>query len=190
MINSIGIIVEDSTDFEAAKILIQRVTGKNHLTFKKAVSNGCGRLRRKALDYINDLTRRGCQMVIIIHDRDRNVHDELMNELCKIVKPAKIKTKYICIPIEEMEAWFISDPHGIKATFNLKRLPKFKGTPETISSPKEVLAEQVYLCSEKSIIFLTKHNQKLAETVSIDAAKGKCRSFKALVDFLEAQTYK
>jgi hypothetical protein len=190
MINSIGIIVEDTTDYEAAKILIQRVTGKNNLTFKKSVSNGCGKLRRKALDYTNDLTKRGCQMVIIIHDKDRNCHNELMNELCRIVKPTKAKIKHICIPIEEMEAWFISDPQGIKDSFNLKRLPRFKGNPETINSPKEVLAEQVYLCSNKSTIFLTKHNQKLAEVVSLDKAKDKCKSFSSLVDFLEQQTYK
>lgn len=190
MIKSIGIIVEDTTDYEAAKILIQRVTGKDNLTFKKAVSNGCGKLRRKALDYTNDLTKRGCQMVIIIHDRDKNGHDELMSELSKIVKPTTAKIKYICIPIEEMEAWFISDPQSIKESFNLKRLPKFKGNPETISSPKEVLAEQVYLCSDKSTIFLTKHNQKLAGVVSIDKAKEKCKSFSSLVEFLEKQTYK
>ena len=76
-VKCIGIIAEDNSDFETAKILIKRILNRDNLSFKKAVGNGCGKLRRKALDYIIDLKNRGCDMVIIIHDLDRNIHREL-----------------------------------------------------------------------------------------------------------------
>lgn len=190
-VKCIGIIAEDNSDFETAKILIKRILNKDNLSFKKAVCNGCGKLRRKANIYVIDLKKRGCDMVILIHDLDRNVHYNLYNELQKKIMNAPLDKKFICIPIEEMEAWFLGDPAGIKDTFNLIRPPKFNGPPETINSPKETLGEQIYLCSNKSTIYLnTKHNQKIAERLCLETIKQKCQSFKQLHIFVTAYEYK
>lgn len=67
-IKCIGIIAEDNSDFEASSILIKRIIEKSKIGFKKAVSNGCGKLKRKASDYAIDLKKRGCDMLIVIHD--------------------------------------------------------------------------------------------------------------------------
>lgn len=190
-VTCIGIIAEDNSDFETAKILIKRILNKDNLCFKKAVGNGCGKLKRKALDYVIDLKRRGCDMVILIHDLDRNDHRDLYEELMNKIENAPLDKKLICIPIEEMEAWFLGDPDGIKATFNLTRRPRFNGRPETISSPKETLGEQIYLCSNKSTIFLnTKHNQKIAERICLETVKQRCPSFKQLHTFVTAYEYR
>lgn len=190
-VKCIGIIAEDNSDFETAKILLKRILKRDNLTFKKAVGNGCGKLRRKALDYAIDLRNRGCDMLILIHDLDRNIHKALIDELTKKLEGAPIARKFVCVPIEEIEAWFLSDPDSIKSTFNLTRKPKFKGRPETICSPKETLAEQIYLCSNKSTIFLnTKHNQKLAEKISIDLVIDKCESFSKLHSFVTQYEYR
>jgi hypothetical protein len=190
-VKCIGLIAEDNSDFETAKILITRILNKDNLSFKKAVGNGCGKLRRKALQYVIDLKKRGCDMVIFIHDLDRNIHRDLYKELKKKIESAPVDKKFICIPVEEMEAWFLGDPDGIKNTFNLARRPRFNGQPETINSPKETLGEQVYLCSNKSTIFLnTKHNQKIAERICIETIKEKCPSFEQLHTFVTAYEYR
>lgn len=189
-IKCIGIIAEDNSDFETVKILIQRMLKRTNLSFKRAIGNGCGRLKKKALDFAINLEKKGCDMLILIHDLDNNIHQKLHNDLIEKIKNAPIKNKFVCIPIEEIEAWFLSDPNSIKTTFKLIRRPKFQGKPETISSPKEKLAEQIYLCSNKSITFLnTRHNQKLAEQVTIDLVISNCESFFELHSFLTQFEY-
>ena len=190
-VKCIGIIAEDTSDFETAKILIKRILNRDNLSFKKSVGNGCGKLRRKALDYAIDLKKRGCDMLILIHDLDRNIYQELLEDLQQKIKISSIEKKFVCIPIEELESWFLGDPDAIKGTFNLSRRPRFNGQPETINSPKEALGEQIYLCSNKSTIFLnTKHNQKIAERICIDTVKQKCPSFNLLYAFVTAYEYR
>lgn len=190
-VKCIGIIAEDNSDFETAKILIKRILKRDNISFKKAVGNGCGKLKRKAFDYAEDLSRRGCDMLILIHDLDRNAHTELFTDLKKRIENCKIDRKFVCIPIEELEGWFLSDPDSLKSTFNLKRKPKFNGSPEKICSPKEALGRQIYLCSNKSIIFLnTKHNQRIAQNITLEVLRKKCPSFNLLHTFVSAQSYK
>lgn len=181
----IGIIAEDNSDFESVKVLINRISSKR-LSYKKAIGNGCGRLKRKAIDYSIDLEKRGCDTLILFHDLDRNSYTKLKDELEIKLKDSPIDKKLICIPIEELEAWFLSDPEAIKSVFNLRKTPKTIGTPETINSPKEFLAEQVEKLSDKERVYInTKHNEKLANKLSIDLAKKRCSSFKHLHDFVK-----
>lgn len=189
-IKCIGIVAEDKSDFEASTILIKRILNKSNIPFKKAVGNGCGKLKRKASDYAVDLKKRGCDMLILIHDLDRNDLNKLTRELAQKLANAPIKEKFICIPVEELEAWFFSDLEGLQKLFKLKRRPKITGNPETIRSPKEKLEEVIYSCSDKSVIYLnTEHNKKIAEVISIDLMKNKCNSFRLLYDFVKAKRY-
>lgn len=189
-VKAIGLIVEDASDYESLKILIKRAVKKDRLKFKKAIANGCGKIRRKAAGYAVDLHRRGCNMLILTHDLDRNDLSKLRADLESKLSTSPLNYNFVCIPIEEIEAWFLSDPDGIKNTFNLKRKPKIKGNPETIASPKEKLEDYVYQCSEKSKIYLnTKHNALLAGRLSMTVMMNKCNSFKVLHDFVSAQKY-
>lgn len=189
-IKCIGIIAEDDSDFECSKIIIKRIINKN-ITFKKAIGNGCGKMKRKAAAYAVDLSNRGCDMLILLHDLDRNNLTELQTDLTKRLKDSPIKTQLICIPIEEIEGWFLSDPDGIAEIFNLKSKPKIKGSPEDVKSPKEALERIVQLQSENNTIYLnTKHNKLLAEKLSIILMKSKCNSFEQFHDFVAGQTYK
>lgn len=114
----------------------------------------------------------------------------MSNELAQKLANSPIKEKFICIPIEEIEAWFFSDPEGLQNIFRLKRKPKDTSNPEQIKSPKEKLEDIIYNCSDKSVIYLnTKHNKKIAETISIDLIKKKCASFRLLHDFVKQKQY-
>lgn len=189
-VKCIGIISEDESDFESSKTIIKRIIPKSDISFKKAIGNGCGKIRRKALAYTIDLKKRGCDTVILIHDLDRQDFEKLKSELHIKLTECPLANKLICIPVEEIEAWFLSDPDGIKKTFNLKRKPKVKGNPETIISPKEKLGELIYHCSEKNIHYLnTKHNQLLSSIVSIELMRQKCKSFEHFYSFVSTQKY-
>ncbi|UWX56249.1 DUF4276 family protein [Maribacter litopenaei] len=178
-IKAIGLIVEDNSDFNSFKIIISRITKKDNLTFKKAVGNGCGKMKRKAVSYANILSKKGCDLIILVHDLDRNDINILRKELNQIINSSNAKNKFVCIPVEELEGWFLGDPEGIKDTFGLGRVPKIKGKPESVDSPKERLEDFVYQCSNKSKIYLnTKHNDLLSERLDLQKIRNKCDSFK------------
>ncbi|TSC60263.1 MAG: Uncharacterized protein LiPW15_141 [Parcubacteria group bacterium LiPW_15] len=189
-IKRIGIIAEDESDFESSKILIRRLTKKKNLDFRKSLANGCGRLKRKAPTFAVDLKNRGCDLLILMHDLDKNNLEKLRTELGKLLRGNPFPKYFVCIPIEEIEAWFLSDPATIKKVFKLKRTPKVGDEPESIDSPKEKLGEYVYSCSgnEKKYIN-THHNAQLASQVSLDLIRKKCGAFNELCNFILTQKY-
>ncbi len=185
IIKSIGLIVEDISDYDCLKNIIARIVNKDNITFKKAIGNGCGKLRRKAVSYSKNLTNRGCDLIILVHDLDRNDYKKLTLELNLLIKQSPAKNNFVCIPIEEIEGWFLSDPEGLKESLNLDRKPKITGNPESIASPKEKLEEYVYSCSNKSKIYLnTKHNSILAANLCLNKMREKSTSFSLLYSHL------
>jgi hypothetical protein len=189
-IKAIGLIVEDNSDFNSLKIIIIRVLEKNNLTFKKAIGNGCGKMKRKAVSYANLLSRKGCDLIILVHDLDRNNLLTLQKELNNILATSIAKNKFVCIPIEELEGWFLADPEGIKDAFKLSRVPKIKGKPQDLDSPKERLEDYIYQCSNKSKIYLnTKHNDLLSTNLDLEKISEKCESFKELKDYISEFEY-
>jgi hypothetical protein len=189
-IKSILLIVEDNSDFISFKKLISRIIEKDNLPFKKAIGGGCGKMKRKAVSYASNLSKKGCDLIILAHDLDRNDANKLSKELTLLMTASPARYNFVCIPIEEIEGWFLSDPEGIKQVFNLSRQPKIKGNPETIASPKEKLEEYIYQCSNKSKIYLnTKHNDQLSESLCIEKMKTKCKSFAELYNHVKLYQY-
>ena len=185
-VKSIGLIVEDNSDFKCLTTLISRTTGRDNISFKKVIGNGCGKIKKKALAWSENLSLRGCNVLILVQDLDRNKLKTLKNDLDTILKDSPISQKLVCIPVEELEAWLLSDKQALKKTFSLKRLPKVSGKPETIVSPKEKLRDQLYSCSDKNVFYITKHNEKIAENISIKLMEQKCPSFKKLSNFINS----
>lgn len=190
-IRSIGIIAENDSDFDAVRVLVQRIVGRNNLTFKKQVTLGCGGMIKKAGDYANNLSGRGCDLLVLVHDLDTRSLQSLRTDLKKALSGCAIQRYFICIPVQEIEAWFLSDPASIQKTLNLLREPKIKGLPESTNSPKEVLREHVLACSGQKRLYLhTRHNLLLAQNVSLDLARQKCPSFKELSDYITSLQFR
>ncbi len=173
----IGIIAEDDSDVESARVLIRRISKRDDIGVKRFVGQGCGRINRKCQSWASTLRLKGCRHLIIIHDLDRKHLAALRYQLEQAIYPSPITPYLICIPIEEMEAWWLSDPEAIRKALNLRVTPRVKGRPQDILSPKEHIGQLVRVCSQKTKKYLnTEHNAKIAEHVSLTKLRT-CTSF-------------
>jgi hypothetical protein len=185
----IALIAEDNTDCEAVRIIVHRVLGEKTQT-KKWASNGCHHLRRKLSAKMMVLSNEGCNALIIVHDLDRNPANGSLNDETKlrtnleksIAKFDKIE-KHICIPIEELEAWFWSDPEVIKYIGGAKA--KVHPNPQSITKPKEKLIE-LSRGENRKPRYSTNDNVKLAEMLDLDLCSQSCSSFRKLREFLDS----
>ena len=186
----IGLIVEDDTDYEAVREIVHRVLGGNTGLKKWSPSSGgCSMLRRKLPATINTLLNKGCNAFIIVHDLDRNpangsLKDEatLRTDLEKLIAKFDKIEKHICIPVEELEAWFWSDPNIIKSIGGQKA--KAHPNPELISEPKEKLFELSEGKNRKPR-HSTNANAGLAKMLDLDICSQRCPSFRKLLEFLD-----
>jgi hypothetical protein len=185
----IAIIAEDDTDCDAIRIIVHRVLGENIGT-KKWASKGCSILRRKLPAKIKVLSQEGCNVFVILHDLDRNPQNgslnnesELRKTLEKLTSSFQGINKHICIPIEELEAWFWSDPEVIKIIGKGKG--QAKTNPHTISKPKEELLK-LSIGENRKPRYSTNMNAELAAMLNLDICCDRCPSFNQLRIFLKS----
>ena len=184
----IGIIAEDDTDCEAVRQIVYRSKLGNKTEIKKWASKGCHHLRRKLSAQMMVLSNKGCNAFIIVHDLDRNpangsLKDEatLRTDLEKLIAKFDKIEKHICIPIEELEAWFWSDPNVIKSIGGQKA--KAHPNPQLIIKPKEKLIE-LSKGENRKPRYSTNDNSRLAKMLDLDLCSQRCRSFRKLLEFL------
>lgn len=187
-VKAIGIIAEDDTDYQAIKILLKRITGNDKLTCKPKLGAG-GKVFSKTLAWANELAHRECNLLLVVHDLDSRNLDQFKEELTNLVSGCAILNHFVCIPVQELESWFLADPEGIKNAFGLRRCPRIEGLPETIPSPKEYLEKKVFDCSNKRVLYSTKQNARIAEHVSLDCLERRCGSFKDFKEFISRQQF-
>lgn len=185
-IRSIGIIAEDESDFCSIRILIQRLANTESISMKRFLGKGCGKIKRKCNSWANQFIIKGCSHLIIVHDLDTNNVKLLYEQISNALNPNPFKNYLICIPVQELEAWLLSDPEAIRKGMKLRKTPKIKYHPESINSPKEYLEKVVHQASDGEKIYIpTNHNEKIASELSLKKAK-KCSSFIPLSEFISA----
>lgn len=181
----IGIIAEDDSDVECIKHIVLRNHPGRKIGFKKFVGHGCGKISRKANAWAEIFKKQGCNAIILIHDLDRNEKEVLYKKICKAFLPSPIKKYCICIPIEELEAWLLSDENAFKAIFNIKSILRLPQHPESIKSPKEYISKIVRSATENKVDYLnTKHNEKLAKIIDLNKIESKCPAYNELKTFI------
>jgi Domain of unknown function (DUF4276) len=183
----IAVITEDRTDFEVVRKIVHRVLDLNIKT-KNWSSKGCGKLKRKLEANLLQMAKAGCNAFIVVHDLDRNPENDSLNDESELRKKLEssssvVTNKCICIPIEEMEAWFWSDPEVVKA------VGRGKGTaqqnPHLLKQPKEALIK-LSIGENRKPRYSTNMNVELAEILDLEICADRCPSFKDLVEFLKS----
>lgn len=182
MSKKIGLIMEDKSDIEIIDQFLLKYLNKSDYTIKKFIGNGCGKLKNKCDSWTNNLFNMGCSCVIVFHDLDRNNEVQLRNDLSKKVPVKKFPKSLIVIPIEEIEAWLLSDENAIKEVFSLKRVPKKIANTEGVTSPKEFIRDMVWRLGKKRYLN-TVHNKRIASKMSLDSLK-QCPSYIPFHDFV------
>lgn len=134
------------------------------------------------------LSQKGCNAFIIIHDLDINPQNgspnnelELREKLKKSISNLQGIRKHICIPIEELEAWFWSDPEVVKYIGRGKG--QAEANPDKISKPKERLI-RLSEGENRKPRYSTNMNAELAAMLNLDICADRCPSFKNLLGFL------
>lgn len=185
----IALIAEDDTDCDTVRKIVHRVLGKN-TRIKPWASKGCSTLRRKLPAKLKALSNEGCNAFVIIHDLDRNPQNNSLNDEAKLretleAAASEIKgiNKHICIPIEELEAWFWSDPDVVRHIGRGKG--EAKANPHLITKPKEELIK-LSIGENRKPRYSTNMNVELAEMLNLELCSTRCPSFKYLLNFLQS----
>ncbi len=181
----IGVIAEETNDVDVLYEFTCKLVGQHRFSFKQFVGHGCGKLRRKCSAWAEDLLRRGCTEVVVMHDLDENDETGLRRELTEAIKNIGCEAYVILIPVHELEAWLLADAVAIQKVFGLAKLPRIPARPETVLHPKEKLRDIVWQGSRKRYVN-TIHNRKIAAASRISMLTV-CPSFSAYPRFVLGQ---
>ncbi|WP_437951844.1 DUF4276 family protein [Sorangium sp. So ce296] len=185
--NAIGVLGEDDTDCRTVKVLIRRIVSEQVDVRVRAPSKGgCAALRRSARGFMAELRDKGCGAIVLVHDLDRNPANGQLNDeaglragLESISVPSGV-LRLICIPVEELEAWFWADQRVLDLVG--KGVGRAVVSPENVRKPKEALRDLSWKAHYKPV-YSTNDNWRLAEYLDIELCARKCRSFRELRDF-------
>lgn len=184
----IGVIAEENNDVEVLYELTSKLVAKNSFSFSRFVGHGCGKVRRKCEAWANNLLTRGCSVLVVIHDLDKRNELELRTTLETQVRASGFPQSVVLIPVQEIEAWLLSDPKAIQQVFRMRKVPRVPSRPERIPDPKEFLSRLVSANSQSHYLN-TVHNRKIASALTIDALDC-CPSFWRYPKFLADITKK
>jgi hypothetical protein len=182
----IGIVAEDSSDAEVIQKLIQRYRARRPRRFEKRQGGGCARLRAKCRSYGEDLARRGCTRLIIVHDADENDPQSIIEDIRTRLETPSIALFVIVVPVHEIEAWLLSDPNAIKIGLNLRSPAVAVPNAESIRRPKEHLRDLIFRWSGKRLRYInTVHNIRIAEKCDVQKLM-RCDSYLAFDQFVRS----
>jgi len=155
--------------------LTTKLVGSRLFAFKRFIGHGCGKLRRKCSSWAANLVARGCTHIVVLHDRDTWEIADLKRLLETEVRKGTRRASVVLIPVEEIEAWLLTDADAIRIVFRMKSTPRIRAATEKINDPKEFL-ERLVARNSKSHYLNTVHNQKIAAAMKVKNLS-RCPSF-------------
>jgi hypothetical protein len=186
----IGILAEDQTDCATVGTLVRRLVaaaGRPRIAIRTIGYKGCAKLEKKAEADLKLLAREGCSAVVIVRDLDRNPANNTLNDehalrerLGTIAVPAGVE-RLVCIPVEELEAWFWSDPEIVREVTRGKG--REHPEPHRIVKPKEAL-QRLSRGDNGKHRYSTNDNPALAGRLDMALCARRCRAFQDLRDFV------
>lgn len=186
----IGVLTEDETDSAALGVLIRRIakeTSNLSVGIDPRHGRGCSHLRRKAESNLKELARQGCAGVVLLHDLDRNPSNGELNDerelRCRLeeIEVPRGLQRLVCIPVEELEAWFWADPSVVQEVGRGKG--QAHATPHAIKKPKEKLMS-LSIGANRKPRYSTNDNVRLADKLDLDLCALRCPSFHSLKEFV------
>ncbi len=185
----VGILAESENDCRVVSTLIRRILinkqiSPSHYPTVHRATQGCAKLRAKCELWLRELAQRGCRSIIVVHDRDRFDETRLRAELIKAKVPQGVK-RLICIPVEEIEAWFFSCDNSMQLICGDDA--QSHAWPHTVRSPKE----QLIMLSQNQFNrprYSPNDGPQIAEILNIDICAARCSAFKYLREFVESMS--
>jgi Domain of unknown function (DUF4276) len=187
-----GLLAEDKTDCDAVAVLVRRIAGgvtSERVGIDKHATGGCAELRKRAKAKMAQMAGEGCHAAIVVHDLDLNPSnnelnsDEVLRERLEAIEVPPGLARLICIPVEELEAWFWSDPVVVQSVGRGKG--KDHPSPHLIKKPKEQL-QRLSAAANGKPRYSTNNNEALAERLDLAICARRCPSFRSLQDFVRA----
>jgi hypothetical protein len=184
----VGVLAEDQSDCDAIAVIIRRLRSDN-LGINSFGAKGAARLMRKALPRINQWLEKGCVAFIVVHDLDRDkatgaLRDQatLRRELEAIEYPRGAEQRLICVPVEELEAWFWSDQQVLDKVAR-GNPAKASHHPNKINDPKGELVRLSRRNGKSQ--YSTNDNKELAALLDLQICAQRCPEFAELRHFIE-----
>lgn len=184
MTRRLGVIAEDMTDAETIQVLARRLVSPE-LPVELRASKTCTKLATKARVYAAELELKGCDRVVLIHDLDRTETGRLNDEAAlrrRLEGWQGRRPSLLCVPIEELEAWFWADP-GVLAVV-AGATTAAHAQPHLVVRPKEAL-QRLSRRGGKRPRYSTADNKALAGILDLDLCAARCPAFRDLRAFLE-----
>jgi hypothetical protein len=184
----VGVLAEDQSDCDAIGVIIRRL--RSDLGVNAFGAKGAARLMRKTLPRINQWLQKGCVAFIIVHDLDRDKatgalkdSNALIRELEAIEYPPGAERRLICVPVEELEAWFWSDQQVLDKVARGNPV-KASRHPHKIVDPKGELIRLSRRNGKSQ--YSTNDNEQLANILDMKVCAECCPAFAELCHFVEA----
>lgn len=179
-----AVIAEARSDAETLAVLVRRLHRSQGLKVREKGYNGRAELLRKGARQLVAFRDLGVERFVVCQDADGPNATERYQELADVVvRPSGVERCCIVIPVQELEAWLLSDIECATGVFTGWR-PAAVRNPEAVASPKDELIRRSRAANNRPRYSPPTHNPVIARYLDLEKVARKCPSFVPLKSFV------